>query len=61
MGNSVISARNTKTISHYYMNYYDEFTRSIKTFNFIVNEEIKPFNTINGPLAAWYKHNGNNL
>lgn len=61
MGNSVISARNTKTISYYYMNYYDEFTRSIKTFNFIVNEEIKPFNTINGPLVAWYKHNGNNL
>lgn len=48
MGNSVISARNTKTISYYYMNYYDEFTRST-------------FNTINGPLAAWYKHNGNNL
>lgn len=61
MGNSVISARNTKTISYNYMNYYDEFMRSIKTFNFIVNEEIKPFNTYNGPLAAWYKHNGNNL
>lgn len=28
------------------MNYYDEFARNMKTFNFKVNEEIKPFNII---------------
>lgn len=42
------------------MNYYDEFARNIKTFNFKVNEEIKPVNIINSPLAASHEHNGNN-
>lgn len=61
MGNLVILVRNMKIIFYYYMNYYDEFMCSIKMFNFIVNEEIKLFNIINGLLVVWYKYNGNNL
>lgn len=61
MGNLVILVRNMKIIFYYYMNYYDEFMCSIKMFNFIVNEEIKLFNIINGLLVVWYKYNGKNL